>query len=272
MVTHRMRKWLCALVSISLVCLLAVWIGWTGWGKGLLVFNPQPVKDVDAYARRYAAWSESRRSFELGGERLDGWFQEKTGAPLLVFCPGRGRDVASYLRAVDSWPVAKLLVNYRGSGMSSGWPSEDAVVEDMILAVETILQETGRGWPQVILVGNSLGTGVATHIASRKEVGRLILCVPFDSFGACARMYAPDWVVSLLVGETFRSDLYAPLVKSPVAILAATNDREIPVEQARRLSVRFPHVEYREFPGGHGAIWSREEGRQALLELVCAPL
>jgi pimeloyl-ACP methyl ester carboxylesterase len=265
-------KRVCILGGIVLVLLAACWVAWVMWGRGLVVFNPQPMKDANTYARRYAAWSESRRSFEVGGEQLDGWFQEKPGAPLIVFCPGRGRDVASYLSAVDSWPVAKLLVNYRGSGRSSGWPSEETVVDDMIRVVETILQETDRNWSQVVLVGNSLGTGVATHIAARRSVGRLILCVPFDSFGACARMYAPDWMVSVLVGGIFRSDLYAPRIKVPVVILAATHDRQIPVEQARRLRDRFADVSYEEFPGGHEAIWARPEARRSLKEHACAPL
>lgn len=249
-----------------------VWMIWLMWGMGLVVFNPQPLGDKEGYARKYKAWEPFRRTFDSDGERLDGWFREGKGAPLLVFCAGRGRDVASYLASVDSWPIAKLLVNYRGSGASTGWPSEEAVVEDMIHIVETVLSETNRSWKDVVLVGNSLGSGIATHIAYRRQVGRLVLCVPFESFGECARLYVPDFLVSFLVGETFRSDLYAPKIKSPVVILAATNDREVPVRQARRLKERFGNVRYLEFPGGHGSIWGVSEFRNELKQWVCTPL
>lgn len=266
--SKRKRGFLYILAGLFLLLGAVCWI-WSTWGKGYIIFNPQPIRELSS--SRYSRWNASRRVFESGGERLEGWFMERKGAPLLVFCAGRGRDAGSYLQAVDSYPVAKLLVNYRGFGTSTGRPSEKAVVDDMIHVVETVLKESGRSWGQVILVGNSLGTGVATHIAARRQAERLILCVPFESFGSCAARFAPECVVSLLFGETFRSDLYASQIKTPVLILAATHDREVPVEQARRLSKMFENCQYREFPAGHESLWNVVAFRKELEQRICCP-
>lgn len=264
--SKRKRRCLYVLTGLFLLLGVVCWI-WEMWGRGYVMFNPQPISEYSS--SRYSQWNASRRIFESGGERLEGWFLEKEGAPLLVFCAGRGRDAGSYLKVVDACPVAKLLVNYRGFGTSTGQPSEKAVVDDMINIVETVLKETGRSWEQVVLVGNSLGAGVVTRIAARRPAGRLILCVPFESFEACAARFAPEWVASLLFGDTFRSDVYASRINTPVLVLAATHDREVPVEQARRLSGRFKNCRYREFPAGHESLWNVAEFEKELRLGIC---
>ena len=249
--SHRFKRRFFLLSIVVLLLSVACWIVWKSWGMGELVFNPQPSQQD----KRYDNWDSSRRIFESDGERLEGWFLENKRKPLLVFCAGRGRDTGSYLKTFSSWPVAKLLVNYRGFGTSTGRPTEQNVVEDTIFIIETILKETNRTWSQVVLVGNSLGTGVVARIAARKQAGRVVLCVPFDRFGECAARFVPAGIVSFLFGDTFRSDQYAAQIKSPVSILAATYDQDIPVEQARRLRTRFRNVHYHEFETGHESIW-----------------
>ena len=120
-----------------------------------------------------------------------------------------------------------------------------------------MLKETGRTPDDVILVGQSLGSGVATQIASVRHVKKLVLLVPFDSLLETARGLFPYLPVRLLLPDHFRSDLAAPKVACPVSILAAGADEVIPPHHAKRLRDCFSvPVSYQEFPGAmHNTIW-----------------
>ncbi len=134
-----------------------------------------------------------------------------------------------------SVPHAKLLVNYRGYGLSTGTPTEQNIMGDSLAILDSVLKETGRTPDDVILVGQSLGSGVATQIASVRNVKKLVLLVPFDSLLETARGLFPYLPVKLLLPDHFRSDLAAPKVACPVSILAAGSDEVIPPDHAKRL-------------------------------------
>ena len=166
-------------------------------------------------------------------------------------------DISMMLPYLDRFPHAKLLVNYRGYGLSTGTPTEQNIMGDSLAILDSVLKETGRTPDDVILVGQSLGSGVATQIASVRNVKKLGLLVPFDSLLEPARGLFPYLPVKLLLPDHFRSDLAAPKVGCPVSILAAGSDEVIPPAHAKRLRDCFSTpVNYQEFPGAmHNTIW-----------------
>lgn len=166
-------------------------------------------------------------------------------------------DISMMLPYLDQFPHAKLLVNYRGYGLSTGSPTEQAIMGDSLAILDDVLKETGRTPDDVILVGQSLGSGVATQIASVRNVKKLVLLVPFDSLLETARDLFPYLPVKLILPDHFRSDLAAPKVSCPVSILAAGSDEVIPPAHAKRLRDCFSTpVNYQEFPGAmHNTIW-----------------
>lgn len=224
--------------------------------RSLVYLPPQP-KDKTAYLEKRAAWEPHRRTFHHNGAKLSGWLIEKKGEPLLVYYGGNAMDISMMLPYLDRFPHAKLLVNYRGYGLSTGSPTEQDIMGDSLAILDSVLKETGRTPDDVILVGQSLGSGVATQIASVRNVKKLVLLVPFDSLLETARGLFPYLPVKLLLPDHFRSDLAAPRVSCPVSILAAGADEVIPPDHAKRLRDCFSTpVNYREFPGAmHNTIW-----------------
>jgi len=222
-----------------------------------LVYLPPPPKDKTAYLEKRAAWEPHRRTFHHNGAKLSGWLIEKKGQPLLVYYGGNAMDISMMLPYLDRFPHAKLLVNYRGYGLSTGSPTEQDIMGDSLAILDSVLKETGRTPDDVILVGQSLGSGVATQVASVRHVKKLVLLVPFDSLLETARGLFPYLPVRLLLPDHFRSDLAAPKVACPVSILAAGADEVIPPHHAKRLRDCFSvPVSYQEFPGAmHNTIW-----------------
>ncbi|WP_418168560.1 alpha/beta hydrolase, partial [Akkermansia sp.] len=144
--------------------------------RSLVYLPPQP-KDKTVYLEKRAAWEPHRRTFHHNGAQLSGWLIEKKGQPLLVYYGGNAMDISMMLPYLDRFPHAKLLVNYRGYGLSTGTPTEQNIMGDSLAILDSVLKETGRTPDDVILVGQSLGSGVATQIASVRNVKKLVLLV-----------------------------------------------------------------------------------------------
>lgn len=235
-----------------------------------LVYLPPRPKDKTEYLNKRANWEQYRRTFNHNGAKLSGWFIEKKGQPLLVYYGGNAMDISMMLPYLDHFPHAKLLVNYRGYGLSTGAPTEQNIISDSLSILDSILKETGRTPNDVIIVGQSLGSGVATQIASIRNVKKLVLLVPFDSLLETARDLFPYLPVDLILPDHFRSDLAATKVTCPVSILAAGSDEVIPPLHAQRLRACFSvPVSYREFPGAkHNSIWFSPGFDQAFAQSI----
>ncbi len=235
-----------------------------------LVYLPPVPSDEALYLQRRAPWEQYRRTFNRGNAKLSGWFIEKKRQPLLVYYGGNAMDISMMLPYLQTFPHAKLLVNYRGYGLSTGHPTQNDIVADSVAILDEILKETGRKPQDVILVGQSLGSGVACQVAAQRKVKKVILLVPFDSLLATAQDMFPWLPVNLLLEDHYRSDLAAKNITCPVSILAAGNDEIIHPSHARKLRDCFPTpAQYREFPDAHhNSIWSSEGFEEAFEECV----
>ncbi len=194
--------------------------------------------------------ADCARTFHVDGEQLEGWVRHVPGTPLLVFFGGNGEDVAWHVPFLKQQGSSFLAVNYRGFANSSGTPSEQALVDDGVALVKQVCEEMKIPSKDVILIGQSIGSGVATAVAAKFPPGKLVLQVPFDSLEAVASEKLPVYPVRWILRFPFRSDILAPTITCPVAVFSATRDEVIPVHHARRISTLFPQLRvYQEFDG-----------------------
>jgi pimeloyl-ACP methyl ester carboxylesterase len=159
------------------------------------------------------------------------------GRKALVYLGGNAEDVSASLPLLArAFPGHALyLLHYRGYAGSSGEPSEAALVADALLLFDKVAAEH----PDIVLIGRSLGTGVAVQVASRRQVGKLVLVTPYDSLQALAARQFPYLPVGWLLKDKYESWRYAPQVKAPTLLLAAAHDEIIPPASTRRLLSRF---------------------------------
>lgn len=145
--------------------------------------------------------------------------------------------IAEFLHALfPEHPV--IAFHYRGYGPSGGKPSAAALLEDAPLLHDLALERLRPD--KLVVVGISLGSGVAAGLAARRPVDGLILVTPFDSLKAVAREQFPWLPVSLLLRHDLPSDDFLRNSPVPVAIVAAERDEVIPPRrtEALRRSVR----------------------------------
>src|SRR5690348_8892363 len=177
------------------------------------------------------------------------------------------QDVAEYLH--ELFPDEEVVTfHYRGYAPSQGSPSADALIADAPLVYDLVVDRVKP--KRVIVVGFSIGSGVATQLATRRPADGLILVTPFDSLKAVAQSMYP-W---LPIGPFFEHeiDTVSAIEKLdvPVAIIAAERDEIVPSERTDALRKRMPDLVFDRTIGraGHNDIYARSDFQEAAREAL----
>ena len=159
------------------------------------------------------------------------------GAKALLYFGGNAEDVSLSLPSFSrNFPEhAIYLLHYRGYGGSSGTPSEEAIQKDALALFDTVHAKH----PNIVVVGRSIGSGVAVYLASQRPVSRLVLVTPYYSLEELAARLYPYIPVSWLLLDKFESWRYAPRVGAPTVLVVAENDEVIPRSSTERLYASF---------------------------------
>lgn len=160
-----------------------------------------------------------------------------SGPNAVVYLGGNAEDVSSSFPGLSvAFPDhAIYLLHYRGYGGSSGTPSEATLFADAIALFDKIHSEH----PDIVVVGRSLGSGVAVHLASIRPVTRLVLVTPYDSIQELAALQFPYFPVRWLLRDKFESWRYAGQVTAPTVVIVAEHDEVIPRASTEALYARF---------------------------------
>lgn len=171
------------------------------------------------------------------GHKIKVW-QERPGRPTAVLYFGGNAE--NVLHSMDElrqfFPDSSLyLMNYRGYGGSSGSPSEEALFSDAL----ALIDEVASSHERIVVMGRSLGSGVAVYAAAERPLEALILVTPYSSMVALARHYYPYLPVNPLLKDRYESDLRATQIDIPVLVLVAERDEVIPAKISADLSAAF---------------------------------
>ena len=172
--------------------------------------------------------------------RLNAWFfPTARNSPharyAVLFCHGNGGNISHRLDLYQLWHglgVNFLALDYRGYGLSEGKPSEQGTYKDATAAYEWLC---ARGFaPENILVlGESLGGGVASWLAAEKQIGGLVLQSTYTSVPDLGKELFPWLPVKLLASIHYNTRERLPKIHVPVLFLHSRSDTLI----------RFHHAE-----------------------------
>jgi hypothetical protein len=220
-------RFICLGVAIGVLAYVALCAVMFIFQRSLLYF-PQPRSDVTP---------QSTLNLAVEGAQLVVSVRPLDGSRALLYFGGNGEDVSQSLASLSrAFPDRALyLMHYRGYGGSSGAPTEAANQAD----AKVLFDQVARQHPEVLVIGRSLGSGVAVRLASERPVSRLILVTPYDSLLRIAAHRYPYLPVRCLLLDRYESWRYAPQVRAPTTILAAEHDEVIPRASTARLFARF---------------------------------
>ncbi len=226
-----------------------------------LLYAPQPARVAVPSLRLPVAGAELQVSVRL-----------LSHAPALLYFGGNAEDVsATWAELADQFPDRSLyLMHYRGYGRSTGSPTEAALHADALTLYRHVSGLMGGEHPDIAVMGRSLGSGVAVHLAATQRVSHLLLVTPYDSIAAVAAAHFPWFPVKWLLRDRFDSAALAPRITVPTTVIIAEHDEVIPRERTDALVERFVPGVAREVViagASHNDVGAGEAFRRALPRL-----
>ena len=205
-----------------------------------LIFLRQPLADSIRQATRKLPATTEIEVTARDGTRLHGWLRHSVDAApphgLLIYFGGNAEEVSGHIHDAEAfapWSVAAF--NYRGYGLSEGRPGETALVADALVIHDHLAQREDIDPGRIVVLGRSLGSGVAVQLAAVRPLRAVMLVSPYDSLRSLARKQYPFIPVSLLLEHPFDSLAHAPGIETPLLVVAGERDRLIPPAFSRRL-------------------------------------
>lgn len=191
-----------------------------------LIFHP-----VKPNLLTYSAYAPLELWLSRQKVSLHGWKIEQSNScseAVLLYFGGNAEDVTLNFSQVSEWNVRRAyFFNYRGYGWSQGKPSQAAFFEDALAIYDFLVDAQGEKPENIILMGRSLGSAVATYVAAQRWVSRSILITPFDSVLSLAKQMLPFLPVRWLLRHPFPSSDYAPSIRSNLLMILAEHDEVI---------------------------------------------
>lgn len=197
------------------------------------------------------------------GLALGGWFAPPRApeAPVVVLFQGNAGNLSwrSFkARAFLDAGLGVMLAGYRGYGGNPGAPNEDGLIADGRAALD-FLASQGIAAADVVLYGESLGSGVAVRLASERRVAAVILEAPFTALPDVAAFHYPVIPVRLLARDRFDSLSRIAAIAAPLLIVHGDRDEIVPVALGQRLFAAAAEPKRAQWiaGGNHNDLWER---------------
>ncbi len=235
------------IIGVLVFCYSSVAFG-VYLGQRSLLYSPQPIVEPV---------TEKEIELQSAGVNLRGWVLNEGQEKAIIYFGGTAEEVSLnvdlFKRIFSDHTV--YLINYRGFGKSEGSPTESDLYQDALTIYDHVLSKHASA----VVMGRSLGSGVATYLAVNRKVEKLILVTPYDSVEHVAQAQYPFLPVSLMLRDKYESWKRAKDIKIPTLIVMAENDETVSRERTEYLIANFVRDNLRivEVPGSSHRVMNR---------------
>jgi dienelactone hydrolase len=253
------------IIGIIILLLYATVCALLYFNQDDLLFHPQP-KSKQEVAEILKSYPEfDTLSFVMkDANRTCGYISKdsiKEKLPLVLYFGGNAEEVSHLADFKKYFPnTIMVLMNYRNFGLSQGKISEQTMFSDALEVYDKLIANPEIDANKVIVIGRSIGTGVATYVSSQRKTNATVLITPYENMIDVAFEKYPFVPISLLIKHRFESDTYAPSISSPMLALISANDQIIPKYHAYKLKEAWKgKTDALEVNEDHNSIMSNEE-------------
>lgn len=245
------------IVKKLLSILTAVYIGACGYlyfFQRIILYLPK--KQIESQEKYELGNAESIKLHTSDGVNITAWYiPAKKNNPTLVYFPGNSGNLSdreNKFRDFSNAGLGILAIDYRGYGKSEGSPSEDGLYSDARAAIK-YLKEKGFKNTELILYGESLGTGVAVQMATENNYRAVILEAPYETIASRAAELYPYVPIGILLKDHFDSIHKIKNINSPVVIFHSKDDKVMPFAHGAKLfdAAKQPKIFYVFENAGH---------------------
>ncbi len=191
------------------------------------------------------------------GTHLNGWFiRAKEPRGVLFFCHGNAGNMShrlETLRLYNRLGLSVFVFDYRGYGRSEGKPDEKGTYLDAEAAWNYLTTQKKVSQDQIIVLGRSLGGGIALGLAGKIHPKAFIIESSFTSVPDLASKYYFFLPISWITRFSYDNLKQIPLIDCPVLVIHSKEDRVIPFEHGVKLykAAKEPK-DFLEITGTHG--------------------
>jgi len=172
------------------------------------------------------------------GTLIHAWWCPRPGSRgAVLFCHGQTGNLSHRAGLIERLQRfgSVLIFDYPGFGRSGGKPTEAGCYAAGDAAYDWLVEERKIVPRDILLVGKSLGGGIATDLATRRPHRALVLCMTFTDLPAVTQHLFPFVPARLVMHTHFDNLSKIDRCRAPVFITHGTADWKIPLEQSRRL-------------------------------------
>ena len=240
-----MRRSLKLLLIIASMLYLSM-AGYLYYAQRSFIYNPplphERLKDISTYD---LGKTQDVYLTTTDNVKLHAWYHPPT-APcktIILFLHGNAELLDARKDKIDKlreMGYGFLLLAWRGYGNSEGEPSKEGIYEDAHTAIKFLQGEGYDLATQVIVLGESLGTGVGAHIATIYQFRGLMLLSPYTSIQDMAQAQYPYMPIKYLLTEDLSTVRYMPNIHTPVLVMHGNRDHIIPYQHSEALIHHVP--------------------------------
>ena len=173
------------------------------------------------------------------GHTLVTWYAKaEPGQPTILYIHGNSGTLADRAERIGAFTKRGrgiMMMAYRGYSGSTGRPSELTNIADAKLAYETLIDQ-GVAADDIVIYGESIGTGIAVRVAAENSTAGLILDAPYTSIVDVAEICYPYLPARLMMRDRYETMRYIGDVHTPLLVIHGEQDAIIPVEMGRRVA------------------------------------
>lgn len=197
-------------------------------------------------------------------------FKCKNPRGIILYFHGNARSLDDWAWVHEDFlPLGHelFIADYRSYGKSKGPLSENNLYEDALAQYQHLLKQFEPH--NIVIYGRSLGSAMATELATKVEAKCLVLETPFTSIMAMAGRFFSSMPIKTLLKYKFNNIGKLKLINVPIYIFGATNDEITPIKHARKLAKRITNGQYFEIEGAtHGNLSDFKEYHEALKNIL----
>ena len=173
------------------------------------------------------------------GLDLLGWFHKKDLKKFktIIYFHGNAGKLENRIHKLNHFKdmdVNFLIIAWRGFSGNDGKPSEESLYIDGNSAIKW-LKNLGLSEKDIIIYGESLGTGVATEIAKNNNFAGLVLETPFTSMIEAAKNFYPYIPVRILLKDKYENDKKIKNINIPVFVMHGEADQIVPFWMGKKI-------------------------------------